>query len=74
MKTVLLYKAENVYDLLLKKSILEENGINFILKNYDSQDLFGLGHNNSDFFSYTKPEIWVHGDDLDLAKELIGVL
>jgi hypothetical protein len=72
IKTVLLYTAKNEYDLLLRTSILESHDVNFILKNYNSQDLFGIGNLTSGFFfSGRNPEIWVRQEDYQTAYVLI---
>jgi hypothetical protein len=71
-KLVLLYKAKNETDLLIKKSILDSNNIKYILEKYNSQDLFGI--EKVGYFydnSLNSPEIWIEESDFDLATGLI---
>jgi hypothetical protein len=70
--TALLYTAKNESDLLIKTSILESENIYFILKNYNSQDLFGIGKMGASFnLAVGNPEIWVSQDDYEHALALI---
>ena len=71
-KLVLLYKAKNETDLLIKKSILDSNNIKYILEKYNSQDLFGI-EKVGYFYDNTlnSPEIWIEESDLELCTGLI---
>jgi hypothetical protein len=56
------------------KSLLEGEGIDYLVKGDGLQDLFGFGRLTNYSFAMGPPEFWVRADDADRVRALLADL
>lgn len=71
---VKVYVANGQADYLSVTSVLDAEGILYLVRNAGVQGLFGLGVTGTGFNPLTGPiTIYVRPEDVDRAREVIGV-
>ena len=71
-KLVSVYSTANPALIAIAKSLLDGEGIDYLVKGEGFQDLFGLGSMTTYSLAMGPPEFWVREDDADRARALLA--
>ena len=74
VQLVRVYVTGNPALIAIAKSLLDGEGIDYLVKGDGIQDLFGVGRATNYSFAMGPPEFWVREDDADRARTLLADL
>jgi hypothetical protein len=74
VQLVRVYVTGNPALIAIAKSLLDAEGIDYLVKGDGVQDLFGFGRATNYSFAMGPPEFWVREDDADRARTLLADL